>query len=406
VRTHPEGSLINNWSGSISFRPRQVFEAECAEDVSAIVQRAAEEGRCVRVLGSSHSSTGILETDDYVVTLKRMNGLVSHNTHDGEATLWGGTTLEDSAEKLLEVDLSMHNLGDVATQMAAGAIGTGTHGTGLTLKNLSSMLIGGRMITATGDLKDFSEKSDPDFLKAVRVSFGSFGIFTRIRLRLQPAFKVQRREYSITTDECLERLDELVNDNRSFDFYWYPRRDEVKVRLVNAPGGGSQFKGKCQLEDRSGWAYDLLPKHSGLIHKFEEMEYELPYEAGKECFQEVRQRMLQRWRKSVCWRLLWRTVAADDTLMSPAYGRNTATISLHQNSSLPYWEFFEDIEPIFWSYGGRPHWAKKHTLTAKRLRPLYPKWDQFAAVRRQMDPSGLFMSDYLRKTIGDAEAAA
>ncbi len=51
------------------------------------------------------------------------------------------------------------------------------------------------------------------------------------------------------------------------------------------------------------------------------------------------------------------------------------TISLHQNNTLPYEEYFEDIEPIFLSYGGRPHWGKKHTLEAGQLRPLYPEWD-------------------------------
>ena len=98
-------------------------------------------------------------------------------------------------------------------------------------------------------------------------------------------------------------------------------------------------------------------------------------------------------------RVLYRTVASDDSYLSPAYGRDTVTISLHHNAGLPFWEYFKDIEPIFRAHGGRPHWGKKHTLTAKNLRPLYPQWERFAAVREQMDAQGMFLNPYLRQSI-------
>ena len=76
------------------------------------------------------------------------------------------------------------------------------------------------------------------------------------------------------------------------------------------------------------------------------------------------------------------------------------TISLHHNAGMPYDEYFNDIEPIFRSYGGRPHWGKKHSLTAEQLRPLYPKWNAFLEVRRASDPDGVFFSPYLRSILG------
>ncbi len=142
----------------------------------------------------------------------------------------------------------------------------------------------------------------------------------------------------------------------------------------------------------------MIPRNREL--KFEEMEYALPAEAGPACFRDVRERVKAHHRKHVGWRLLYRLVAPDDADLSPAHGRQTATISLHQNATLPYWEYFRDIEPVFRAYGGRTHWGKKHTLTAAELRPLYPRWDDFLEVRRQTDPQGVFLSPYLRALLG------
>ncbi|HZD44138.1 MAG TPA: D-arabinono-1,4-lactone oxidase, partial [Methanomicrobiales archaeon] len=143
-----------------------------------------------------------------------------------------------------------------------------------------------------------------------------------------------------------------------------------------------------------GWANEVIPKKRAL--KFDEMEYEMPAEVGPECFLEVRKRIKEKHRKYVGWRVLYRTVAEDDAYLSMSYGRPTVAISLHQNAGLPYWNYFTDIETIFRRYGGRPHWGKKHTLTAHDLEPLYPLWDRFRNVRRRMDPDGVFMSPFLR----------
>jgi FAD/FMN-containing dehydrogenase len=102
----------------------------------------------------------------------------------------------------------------------------------------------------------------------------------------------------------------------------------------------------------------------------------------------------------VGWRLLYRTVAPDEAYLSGAHGRQTATVSLHHNASLPHENFFRDIEPILRAHGGRPHWGKKHFLKAGDLRPLYPLWDRFMEIREHMDPEGVFLNDYLRGLFG------
>jgi FAD/FMN-containing dehydrogenase len=390
-----------NWSGSIRFRPASIECPHDEDELAAIVRRARDNGRTVRVIGSGHSSTGILETDNVLISMEHFTGLIGHDHAAREAVVGAGTTIEELGPSLLDVGLGPHDLGDVATQTVAGAIGTGTHGTGRHLKNLSSMLAGGRMVTGEGRIVDFAGEDDPELLHAARVALGTLGIFTQVRLKLVRAYRLVRREYCTTIDACMAHFDELIAVNRNVDFYWYPRSDEVKLRLLNPPGGGSrELPFAAQVEEQAGWAHEIIPKHSNIPHRFEEMEYALPFEAGPACFEVVRRRVKQRWRAIAGWRLLYRLVAADDAWLSPCYGRPTVTISLHQNSGLPWQDYFSDIEPIFRDFGGRPHWAKKHTLGAEDLRPLYPRWDRFMATRAACDPDGVFISPYLAGLFG------
>ena len=130
------------------------------------------------------------------------------------------------------------------------------------------------------------------------------------------------------------------------------------------------------------------------------MEYALPVEVGLECFERVRDRVLERWRADVGWRLLCRTVAADDAFLSTEYDRETMTISLIQHAELPFDEYFDSFEPLFDEYDGRPHWGKRHGLRAPELRERYPAWDHFLAVRREFDPDGVFLNPYLQRLFG------
>ena len=393
-----------NWSGSLSFRPARIEKPADEGELAAVVRRAAAEGRVVRPVGAGHSSSRLVETADVLVSLENFHGVEPHGGL--EATVGAGTTIEDMNKGLLKAGLAMHNLGDVDMQHAAGATATGTHGTGRDQPILAAAVVGVRMVTAAGEVGTFSQDQHPDVLRAARVSLGALGVFTALRLRLVPAFDLRHREWCAHVDDCLAHLDELVARHRNFDFYWYPRRDEVRLRTWNPPGEGPADLpfARC-IEDKTGPSGELLPGHSGITRKFEETEYSVPAEAGPACFREVRNRVRERHRKWVCWRTLYRTVAADDAYLSHAHGRATVTISLHQNASLPYREYFADLEPILRAHGGRPHWGKKFNLTGDELRPLYPMWDRFREVRRRLDPEGRFLSPFLRSLFepeGDA----
>ena len=384
-----------NWSGSVECTPAEFRCPRSEEEVAAIVRDAASERRTVRALGAGHSSSSLVVTPDVLVSMMDLTGLVGHEATRREATIRAGTRLADAGDLLAKVGLAFHNLGDIDRQSVAGAFSTGTHGSGQRLRNLPSLLVGGRIVTGDGSIRDFSIERDPDLTAAIRVSLGALGILTELRLRLEPAYELRRQEWCTTFDECLEHLPELIARNRAMDFYWYPRSDEVKIRTLNIPGEGmTSLPFARKREDKTDWSHRIIAQKREL--RFEEMEYALPAEHGTTCMKEVRDRILRHHRQNVGWRVLYRTVAADDAWLSPAYGRDTVTISLHQNASLPFHAYFADIEPIFRACAGRPHWGKKHSLTAESLRPLYPGWEQFQQIRKDLDPRGVFFSPAMR----------
>ncbi|RQG97088.1 D-arabinono-1,4-lactone oxidase [Natrarchaeobius chitinivorans] len=393
-----------NWSGGISFEPDRVVKPERESELQSVVRHCAETGETVRVAGAGHSWTPVVETDGVVVSLENMTGVVSHDSEANEATIRGGTTLGEAGIELHERNLAMENLGDVTMQTVAGACGTGTHGTGAGFENLAGSLVGGRMVTGTGEIREFDAEDDPELLDAVRVSLGTLGIFTEIRLDLLRTYKLRRREYCARFEDFWDHLDDLIEENRNFDFYWYPRSDEVKLRLLNAPGGGtddSELEYATLVEDETGWSHQVIPAHNEIGRKFEEMEYAVPREVAKECVLRARDRIRDRWRSDVGWRVLVRTVGADDSYLSTEYERETMTISCIQNAELEYWEYFEDMEPLFREYDGRPHWGKRHSLRAPELEELYPEWDRFQSFRRELDPEGVFTTDYVVELLGE-----
>ena len=142
------------------------------------------------------------------------------------------------------------------------------------------------------------------------------------------------------------------------------------------------------------WSYRIFPSERNL--RFNEMEFALPAAHGPDCVREIR-RLMQTKYPEIVWPIEYRTLGADDIPLSPAHGRESVTISIHQAAELPYHDFFAAAEAIFRNHHGRPHWGKRHTHSARELRELYPQWNRFHTVRARLDPTGRFTNEYLRQ---------
>ncbi len=386
----------HNWAGNIRFRPA-VFQLPGGErPLARLVKKSNATGMAIRAVGARHSCSPIIETDDVLVSLEKFKKFRSVSESRHEATVDAGMTVEETGQALFRHGLAMENTGHIDQQAVGGAISTGTHGAGKHLTNLSGQVTAIRLITGAGELKTYNERDHPEIMRALRVSVGALGIFTQITLRVVPAYQIHRRHYCTSVSDCMKHLPELMEENRNFGFYWYPRRDEVSLRLWNIPGGGTQHLPYARLDkEQTGWGKDLLPTPHEL--RYHELEYSFPLERAADCFMEIRERILKKHRKQVGWRVLFRPVAGDDNYLSNAYGHPIVAITVHQNVTLPYHAYFSDIEQIFQAHSGRPHWGKMHSMTAGQLEHYYPEWDTFQRIREEFDPNGVLLTPYLKR---------
>ncbi len=387
----PGPETWSNWSGSVRCSAARVATPADEAELARLVREAAAAGQSVRAVGSGHSFSPLVATDGVIVCLDGLRGVLSCDAERQEAWIAAGSKLHELGEPLRRRGLAMKNMGDIDVQSLAGALSTGTHGTGRELANLPSQVRALRWIDAEGGSVEVGEDDDADLLRADRVSLGLLGVTTQVRLGLVPAYRLHERLGREPIEECLAAIDERIAATRHFEFFWFPGPDRADTKAIHPteaePGAWPE------RHERIGWSFQILPSVREL--KFFEMEYAVPAEVGVECFREVRERIRAR-HPDVQWPVEFRTLARDDAWLSPAHERATVTISVHQDGHLPYRDFFADVEAIFVNHRGRPHWGKIHRRTGAELRDLYPRFDDFAALRQRLDPKGRFLNPYLR----------
>ncbi|WP_341706630.1 D-arabinono-1,4-lactone oxidase [Halopseudomonas sp.] len=415
-----------NWSGSQRAVPARWWRPGSEGELVALLQDSAGE---VRVTGAGHSFSALCKTAGNLVFLDHLTGLVSHDAEQLTATAMAGTPLHQLGALLWPLGQGLINQGDIDAQSLAGACGTSTHGTGLGLGAFSAQVRALRLITPSGEVIDADAEHNSDVLHAGATSLGALGVITCITLQNRPCYQLAEREYLLPLREVLDSFEQLARDNRHAEFWAFFRTDRAVVKVLNesteAPTPKPRFNlpvdkvldltsriahgiggtdalmqrlltGLHSEVRRVGRSHEIFP--SPRASRFNEMEYELPLERGLECVEEVIA-TVQRSSLRTLFPLEYRTVAADDVWLSPFYGRDSASISIHQHICSDYRPLFDLVEPIFWKYGGRPHWGKLHSLDAAQLAELYPRWDDAARVRERLDPQGRMLNEHLRNLL-------
>jgi FAD/FMN-containing dehydrogenase len=373
----------SNWAGNVECRPAHIAEPRDLDELKRLVAGSD----AVRVAGSGHSFTPIVATDGLLLSLNNFAGIVRIDRAGLQAEIGAGARIADIGAELQAAGLALANQGDVDVQRIAGAISTGTHGTGRTLGSISTMVAGLKLVTAGGEVVEVSGSD----LKAAALSLGTLGVIVSVTLNLLPAYRLRERVWREPVERALERLPELAAENRHFEFFWLPETDEADCKALH-PSLDETIT-TVEPGERIDWSWRIFP--SERTRKFIESEWSVPAEQGPECFLAIRQLMRTR-HLEVKWPVEYRTVMGDDLPLSPAFGRDTVAISIHQGAGKPWEDFFRDAEEIFRGFNGRPHWGKWHSLQAKDFAALYPQWDRFVATRRRFDPEGRFLTPYLR----------
>jgi L-gulonolactone oxidase len=388
------------------------------------------------VPGSGHSFTEAALTEGAMVRIDALDRMLDADPDTGLVKVEAGITLAALNEELHHLGLAMENLGDIDTQTIAGAISTGTHGTGAGLRNISAQVEGIELVLADGGVRELSAERDPELLRAARVSIGALGAISAVTLRCVPAFALHRVDTPRPLDEVLGSLEELARSNEHFEFFVFPytetaltlerNRTELPERprnpirawlsdiLIENVGGdlllrlsrrrpaaiprftrlAARMMSQGERFDRS---YRIFANERRI--RFTEMEYGIPREHGREAVPRVLD-WIRSNRYPVGFPIECRVVAPDDAMLSPSHERETAYIAVHQYRGMEWRPYFEAVEAIMNEYGGRPHWGKRHFQTHETLADRYPRWSDFAAVRDRLDPDRTFRNEYTERVLG------
>lgn len=425
------GPVWRNWAGNVTAHPRQILRPHSEAEVQQIVLDAATQGLKVRAVGSGHSFTAAAATDDLLLSLENIGGVRHYDPATGHVTVGAGTHLYQLNGLLADLGVAQENLGDINRQSVAGAISTGTHGTGLTLGSVGTQVESLRLIDGLGQIRVLSGEQ----LGAARLSLGALGIVTEVTLRTIPAYRLKMQIRAGTFDEMLHLAPEYAARHRHFEFFWIPYTNAVQVKETGETTEAAQQDGPlqvfndvvlenmgvqllcevgrripaavpttCQImgslitpNTRVQASHDIFGSLRSV--KFREMEYGLPVAAMNAALRDLKG-LMERRRFPIALPVEVRFARADDIWLSTAYGRDVVYIAIHTYQGVPCEEYFSEAEQIFRAYGGRPHWGKCHTLSADDFARELPRFGDFLALRGELDPQRRFANAYLERVLG------
>ncbi|HEU5416704.1 MAG TPA: D-arabinono-1,4-lactone oxidase [Streptosporangiaceae bacterium] len=430
-----------NWAGNVTARPARQAAPRSADEVAAEVRQAAADGLPIRMTGTGHSFTPAAATDGVLLRPGGLTAIRSVDPAAGLVTVEAGCPLHVLNAELLARGLSLANMGDIQVQTVAGAIQTGTHGTGRALGGMAAQVAGLELVLADGRVLTCGPAGGgdggyPGLFDAARVSVGALGIVTAVTFRVVPAFLLTAREEPMAWPDVLRQLDELTAGNEHFEFFWFPHSEGCLTKRNNRSDGPARPlpRWRYLLDDEflSNTVFGLTTQLGRLAPatipavnavaaralgartytdaacrvftsprrvRFKEQEYAVPRAALADILGEIRALIRQHdWR--ISFPVEVRVTPGDDIWLSTAYGRDSAYIAIHVQRTAPHEQYFAAVEAVMTGAGGRPHWGKMHTRTAEYLAGVYPRFADFVALRDTLDPERRFGNAYLTRVLG------
>jgi len=425
-------SSWSNWAGNVTTAPDLIAHPASTDEVVALVGAHPR----LKAVGAGHSFTPIAATDATLLRLDRMNRILHADTTTGLVRVQAGISLHELNPRLAALGLALPNLGDVDPQSVAGATSTGTHGTGARLFGIAKAIAALQLVTADGEVLEID--AGHELFDAARVGLGALGIVTEVTLQCVPAFLLNAREEPMALSAVLGELDDLVDGNDHFEFYFFPHTDKALTKRNNrvpegtAPAPLPRWRHLLDDELLSNTLYEqvqrlgtrrpaLIPRINALSGsllgareytdashevfvsprrvRFRESEFALPRAAAAEAIGEM-QRWYAKADESISFPVEVRFTAADDIWLSTGHERDNVYIAVHQFHRTDPTRYFAAMQDIFTAHEGRPHWGKMHTLGADYFRAVYPRFDDFVAVRDRLDPERKFTNAYLQQVLG------
>ena len=428
----------SNWAGNVSATPARFLEPRSVAEVAAVVRRAAERQQRVRVVGAGHSFTPLCATDGTLLRLTHLSGILDVDRLRQRVRVAGGTPLHVLNPLLDGLGLALPNLGDIDRQSIAGAIATGTHGTGVQHQGIASAVIGITLVLADGSTVSVDDSHESELFQAARVGLGAFGVITEVELQCVPAFRLRALETPGRLDEIIDGYEQLIDEFDHVDFHWFPHTDRVLLkrnsRVPDDDPGQPQPAWRERLDEDilSNKVFGALNRAAavrpGIVPRlnrvsarvlgakeytdtswkvfcssrdvrFRESEYAVPRAALPVVISALRT-WIDAHHVALPFPVEVRSTGADDVWLSTAYARENAYVAVHQYHRMDDGGTFAAFEAIVREHEGRPHWGKLHTLGAEDLSRLYPRFGDALRVRDRVDPDRRFANDHLTHLLG------
>ncbi|MDQ1206635.1 FAD-binding protein [Microbacterium sp. SORGH_AS_0862] len=406
---------LHNWAGNLTYAGELVSPTTREE-----AARAVRDADAVRALGTRHSFSAIADTPGILLSTAALPARVEIDPSTRIARVSGGLRYGDVAERLQAEGWALGNLASLPHFSVAGAIATGTHGSGDHNRSLAGSVAGVEILLADGTIRWF-RRGDAEF-PGVVVSLGALGVVLDVELDVQPTYDIAQTVYErVPWDAALADLAAVTSLGHSVSLFSTWTDPDVadqlwlKARVGEAPAPASVLGAAPASTARHplpGVSAENCTVQGGVAGPWLERlpHFRLGFtpsqgdELQSEYFVDRRDapaaiRALRELSPQLVPLLLVnevRTIAADDLWLSGAYGRYS--IGLHFT-----WRRDEDavrallprIEDALAPYAARPHWGKVFTMAAADIRARYPRFDDAVALRERLDPAGTFRNAFL-----------
>ena len=432
IKKWQDGEKWTNWCQNYLAYPNY-YAPHSIEEICGIVKEHATKGKTIRVTGAAHSFSPVAMPEQSALTLHHLRGLIQVDKENGTATFYAGTYLYEVGPLLAQFGLALSNMGDIQAQTLAGAISTGTHGTGITLGSFSSMVVTWGFVNGAGEYVEH-HRGDDELSKALHVSVGLLGILVKVTIHVVPLYSLhytsERKQFS----EEMNNYEHTIRSHRHVEWFYFPGSDTIQVKKMDAvmPTRQSSFQKATKLmqvhllengafyiaSELCKWkpsisnaisslsskvisetkqtsiSYEIFPSPRSV--KFVETEYAIPLQHFTACMEEVHA-MFKRRQFDVHFPIECRTTAAEDGYLSPTQGVESAFIAFHMYKGMDETAYFEWVHQLMKKYEGRPHWGKINQYDQTNIEMFYPNAKKFNEIRKQHDPFNVFLTAYFKK---------
>ncbi len=427
------GEKWTNWASNMISYPSEMYLPRSIEEVVNVVSHARDTKKTIRVTGAAHSFSAVAMPEHIALSLHNMRGLIAVDSKRQEATFWAGTYLYEMGTLLAKHGFALMNMGDIQEQTIAGAVSTGTHGTGVTLGSLSSTVTTWGFVDGTGIYREHKRGGD-ELSQAIHVSLGMLGVLVKVTVKVMPLYSLHYVGTRETLANGLATFSEDIRQHRHVEWFYFPNSETIQVKRMNAVAPVYQTEWSKRVEtlklqivengaffamselckwkpalsgamsrlaaanvvegEKIGISYEIYPSPRSV--KFQESEYAIPITQFEECMEEIHA-TFKKGHLNVHFPLECRTTAGEAGYLSPTQGQESAFIAFHMYKGMSEEPYFKWVHTMMQKYNGRPHWGKQSHLTAEYVHELYPDIEKFLKVRAQYDPDNVFITGYLKK---------